>query len=411
MWLYVPNLSDTSPSALEGADSILESSWQFQALVHASTWRGKPSPAPIWFRRWKKVSWFRRLCGAMPEPSTADAFVDAWTASLAEFRVKAIALPERNSDSLTSETSGRPPAASSSRPDHFLSSSKTSAACSARGLTKSLERNASGETYADWVSWLREDSSARRRSVRRMSASASSSSRWPTPDAQVMNDSEEPETFLARQAELKAKGINGNGSGLPLTVASKMWPTPAASETRQGFQQRPEGMASEQNQQSLTTIAMQWKTPRVERGGYTRDRGDPEKPRLTLEGQASVAQWPTPSVADTMGSRKTRSGDRSDEALLNGQAETTTLASILPDLPISTVGEESSHIRRSLNPLFVEWLMMWPFGWTELALTPQGLSGFGCSATVLSLFKQRSRSALSQFVSLPAPPAQLGLSL
>jgi hypothetical protein len=38
----------------------------------------------------------------------------------------------------------------------------------------------------------------------------------------------------------------------------------------------------------------------------------------------------------------------------------------LPDRPISTVGEESSHIRRTLNPLFVESLMGWPPGWTSL---------------------------------------------
>src|SRR3546814_6550303 len=33
------------------------------------------------------------------------------------------------------------------------------------------------------------------------------------------------------------------------------------------------------------------------------------------------------------------------------------------DLTISTVGEAHSRPRRSLNPLFVEWLMGWPPGW------------------------------------------------
>lgn len=44
---------------------------------------------------------------------------------------------------------------------------------------------------------------------------------WPTPDARVMNDGETPETFDARRRRLKAKGINGNGAGLRLTVESK----------------------------------------------------------------------------------------------------------------------------------------------------------------------------------------------
>jgi hypothetical protein len=202
----------------------------------------------------------------------------------------------------------------------------------------------------------------------------------------------------------------------------------------------------------------------------------------------AAATWSTPSVADTTGSRKSRSGDRSSELLLNGQAEALsenwstpratdgekggpnqafgaggtplpaqastwytpqtqydgrteaavtkarekaaakhaagdyakgtgaptmndlqrqaigqadTLSSILPDHPISTVGEESSHIRRTLNPLFVEWLMGWPPGWTSLALMPPASNACACSETELSRWKARMRSAL---LSLGLPP-------
>ena len=79
-------------------------------------------------------------------------------------------------------------------------------------------------------------------------------------------------------------------------------------------------------------------------------------------------------------------------------------ASSLRDQLTYPVGGGVSPERRSLNPLFVEWLMGWPHGWTLLAWTD-----FGCSATGLSRFKARMRSALSQLVSLPAPPAQLSL--
>ena len=68
-------------------------------------------------------------------------------------------------------------------------------------------------------------------------------------------------------------------------------------------------------------------------------------------------------------------------------------------------GAASSDDRRSLNPLFVEWLMGWPHGWTLLAWTE-----FACSETELSRFKQRMRSALSSIALPPAaPPAQLAL--
>jgi site-specific DNA-cytosine methylase len=131
------------------------------------------------------------------------------------------------------------------------------------------------------------------------------------------NDGEEPGTFLARQAELKAQGINGNGAGTPLAMAVKLWPTPAATETRQGYQQRPEGMASEQNQQSLTTIAIDFH----------------------------------PS----------------------------------PPAPQTPAGPTSSPERRSLNPLFVEWLMGWP----------TGLSGFERAETEFSRWLRQMRGCLS----------------
>lgn len=114
MWLYVPNLSTSSPSAPEAAGSISESNWRFPALAQSAWWRGKPSPSRTWWQRWNKVSWLQHLCGAMPEPSTADAGVDAWTASLAASRASRTASPDESRGNSTSATSGPMPAVSSS---------------------------------------------------------------------------------------------------------------------------------------------------------------------------------------------------------------------------------------------------------------------------------------------------------
>lgn len=223
---------------------------------------------------------------------------------------------------------------------------------------------------------------------------------WPTPDARVSNDGESPGTFLARKDREKQKGQNGNGMGTPLAMAVQLWPTPAArdwkgangeehlanstgslhldqlpnfvehlwrtptsTEAKRGDSPdwTPEAKAGEH---SLNRQATQWLTPRVVTGTYTRDNGDPDKERLTLEGQACFHQVH----------------------------------------PTYQVGEVRSKDRRSLNPLFVEWLMGWPQGWTLLAWID-----FACSAMELSHFKQRMRSALSQLVSPPEVPAQLGL--
>lgn len=82
----------------------------------------------------------------------------------------------------------------------------------------------------------------------------------------------------------------------------------------------------------------------------------------------------------------------------------------LPGPETPTVGEASSHVRRTLNPLFVEWLMGWPPGWTFLALMPPASSGLGCSETALCRFKADMRSALFSLGLPPeAPPAQTSL--
>lgn len=94
MWLYVPLPSTSSPSAPVEPDSISDSNWRFPALEASAWWRGKPSPSRTWWQRWNRVSWLRRLCGAMCEPSTADAGVAAWTASLAASRASRTAPPD-----------------------------------------------------------------------------------------------------------------------------------------------------------------------------------------------------------------------------------------------------------------------------------------------------------------------------
>lgn len=349
-WIYVPGVSTSSAFAPAASASITPSSWHFRALERSAWSRGKPMPAPRWFQLWKRASWLQLLCGAMPEPSTADRGAALWMASLAASRASRTALPENGAAPQTNAISGPWPVASSSSPAHGSVSSKTSVGCCLRAV-----RNECGETFSDWALRLREDCSRRQRSARRTSGKGSSSSRWPTI---------------------------------------------SASEARQGYQQRPEGMASQQNQQSLSTIAILWLTPSASdgrRGGVVTE---------AMTGSSLVQQvntfWMTPrshEVGDYQYSR----GDKSKPvATLTGQAR-----AIYSPLARTTVktGKPHSKERRSLNPLFVEWLMGWPPGWTLVAWTD-----LGCSATEYSRWKARMRCALSRLASpQEAPPAQLGL--
>ena len=147
----------------------------------------------------------------------------------------------------------------------------------------------------------------------------------------------------------------------------------------------------------LGRVAANWSTPRStdgEKGGPNQQFGAGGVPL-----PAQTAQWSTPSIADTEGGRKARSGDRSTELLMKGQAEA--LASSLPVPETSTHGGKSSPERRTLNPLFVAWLMGWP---------PPASTGCGFSETEWSRFKQRMRSELLRLEwRTEALPAQLAL--
>lgn len=376
MWLYVPNTSTSSPSAPEAAASISASSWQFQALEQSAWWRGKPSPSRTWFQRWRTVYWVQLLFGAMPEPSMAAVGVERLTASLAASRASHTAWPASGLAKMTNATSGAPRAASSSSPARGSSSSRMSGACS-----PAAAHNEFGEIFADWALRLREDCSRRRKLARAMSENGCSSSQWPTPatrDHKGANGQEHLQKGAGRLhldqlpnyvQHLWTTPSTGDGqrggtitermSGTSLTQqVNTLWSTPRATDGEKGG---PNQSFRNGTGLPLTSQAHQWRTPRSsERGQYQYDSGDKAKPTPTLTGQAFSHL----------------------------------------DRETSTHGETSSPERRSLNPLFVEWLMGWPLGWTS----------FACSATALSRYKQRMRSALSQLAWPSAgPPAQLAL--
>jgi hypothetical protein len=55
---------------------------------------------------------------------------------------------------------------------------------------------------------------------------------WPTPTASLVNDGEDLESWHARRERVKESAKNGNGMGMPLTIAAQQWPTPASRDFR-----------------------------------------------------------------------------------------------------------------------------------------------------------------------------------
>lgn len=69
--------------------------------------------------------------------------------------------------------------------------------------------------------------------------SASASGLWPTPNAGNFNEGEDLGSWLVRRERVKQATNNGNGFGMPLSIAVQLaerqqWPTPSASPWRSG---------------------------------------------------------------------------------------------------------------------------------------------------------------------------------
>jgi hypothetical protein len=125
----------------------------------------------------------------------------------------------------------------------------------------------------------------------------------PTPNAGLHNYDEAPESWLARRDRLKAKGINGNGAGLPLGVAVKL------------------------------------RTPTT--GMVNQAPAEPQAPTSSLKcWSAEDRMLPTPLARDWKGVGRA------------GQ-----LPTVLAPTGAATY----------LNPSFVEEMMGYPIGWTDLS--------------------------------------------
>ena len=85
---------------------------------------------------------------------------------------------------------------------------------------------------------------------------AIASSLLPTPAASNPNDGETLESWQARRERVKARRINGNGFGMPLTIAVRLLPTPVASEAQKATQRQNAEQKSRTGQVWLSNVAL-----------------------------------------------------------------------------------------------------------------------------------------------------------
>lgn len=191
---------------------------------------------------------------------------------------------------------------------------------------------------------------------------------WPTPDALAMNDGTSPEAWEAFKAREKAKGINGNGHGETLAMAAKTWPTPRTPTGGGESAERKKELGREKaGGGDLQAAAQMWNTPNLPNGGQ-KTRSGKRSGELLLEGQApAVTTWATPRAHDM------KDGAASGEAPTNGYLSRQAPRFSRPAPVIGKHGSELSPTTRlrsfapRLNPAFVCWMMGWPWWWTNPA--------------------------------------------
>lgn len=195
---------------------------------------------------------------------------------------------------------------------------------------------------------------------------------WPTPAASAPNVDEAPASWLARREKLKEKGINGNGAGMPLGVASQLWATPR-HRVGTGDTGSPERQLEGTNP-GLNDQATMWATPIMHN-----DRGGPkETPKSGGDLSDQSQAWPTPASRDYRTPNSKESEDRRFATTMKGKGQQLqNFVEHSPSSPLARVisvsGDElsptdrSTVLRRRLNPAFVCWLMGWPWWWTNPA--------------------------------------------
>lgn len=392
-WLYVPGTSSPAVQASEDSNSAFCSPsaiGERMGEVYV-TWRGKPQPPQAWSRRWKQGGFIRRLSGLTCEPSTLERGVASFISSLQETPARTTPSPESAPEQRESASSPPKSPALPKSAGLILSSARTS-----RG-TRTDSSRPSLRHWKEWATALRQEYSAR--PLLPIPCGASDCSLWPSP--------------MAGAAGTDAYNAAGN-----------------SDFSRKAMEQ--------------AEALIRWAAPKVLQGGANSNREARGAGGPDLQEQAQ--QWEAPSVAVTGGSRMTRSGDRSDELLLTGQAmeaagrwaaqwpgpaardfkgvnrEVPTpdynarplnevAADFLPpsslDRPIvggSTCSTDSPNsnqpsVRRKLNPIFVEALMRWP----------TGLSGFERQETAWTRWWLLMPSFLSALYSASEAEEQMDL--
>jgi len=400
-WI-LPKQLHTLASALDTEALSLDSSEQSQIFAQSLMLRSKPSPLRTWSQKWKRDSWMRHLFGRTLKPSLGSHFATEWISSVAAIRASHSVQPASDSEVKTPGISGRISQEAFQFFNQESASLKTSRATLPVGCITFCA------TWEDWVTEQRGAYSQRLKSAHRTSASGCLS--WPSPVA-----SEVRQGFQDR-----SRGMKGSQESLT-TVVIKSWPTPNAADslqggTTQGNRKDPNlsiavhGPAVPASSSTDGSRRELWQTATVSTGAHRQKDGS-----MIDKLDQQVKNWATPDASDRRSDKSrqvglsnqmksetwptpsadgdSRPGANADPVKWQQIADAKKAQGINKQLFLTTkVAMESSG---KLNPRWVETLMGLPVGWTMPScaspVTIERMSS-DSSATVLSRQQQNEPS-------------------
>jgi DNA (cytosine-5)-methyltransferase 1 len=191
---------------------------------------------------------------------------------------------------------------------------------------------------------------------------------WPTPTTQEV---EHPQAELTETGRRKSK--NGNTShSLGLADAVQMWPTPTVDDSK-NVNPKPNRIAG------LVAAVNKWPTP-VASDAWTGDlksTQQTEGSRHSLNLSTAVQKWPTPTASDWKGRGPNSKQQGLSEVVkyptmsASGMGNTGSQQMLQRHVDSGSLTEEEKRGMTAgnggrLNPTWVEWLMGFPTGWTDL---------------------------------------------
>ena len=333
------------PSALVSEESILGCDEWSATSAPWLWWRGKPSAAPTWSKRWKRESWILALSTRTYSGSLGRSIEEWWTSSRAASHANLsvrLGFASRPKTTVTSGPTSKQGLLFSDLESASSRTSKESQQPSHPDTTPFCTM--SSATWKKWVTEQRQDALVRRKSAHLIDESVGLSLAWPTPTPihAIRGNHDEPvENYHKRvkdYEEGRAKGKPGKSLGVAVNLTS---------ETAEG------------SPRWATPTSRDWK----DRGPNTDYEAAAKKRRL-----AGQVNWPTPTVAE--GGKVSNSPNFGQKALSNhpeiqGEPDREVRAKPVAGQPDPEKRSTFGKSQGLLNPAWVEQLMNFPVGWTD----------------------------------------------